>query len=301
MKKVFFIHHLFLFTFCLPNYAAKWRAEHVIMIGIDGWGAYSVENAKIPNIKSLMNNGCYTLKKRSVLPSASAINWASMFNGAGTEIHGYTEWGSRTPEIPSMVVNEHGIFPTIYSIIQEKYPKAETGCLYEWEGIKYLVVDTLSIKYFAKANGYQKKTDELCCMAEDYIKSKQPNFLAVCFDQLDHVGHKEGHDTPAYYSKLEELDKYVGRIIEAIKEAGIYDDTIIIVTADHGGINKGHGGKTLQEMQIPFIISGKNIRKDGAFQECMMQYDTASTIAYIFKLQQPQAWIGRPLKQVFSK
>ena len=100
---------------------------------------------------------------------------------------------------------------------------------------------------------------------------------------------------------MEELDKYVGRIIGAAKEAGIYDNTIIIVTADHGGINKGHGGKTLQEMQIPFIISGKNIRKDGELQECMMQYDTASTIAYIFKLQQPQAWIGRPMKQVFSK
>ena len=300
MKKVSLIFDLFLLTFCLPNYAAKWRADHVIMIGIDGWGAYSVKNAKIPNIKSLMNNGCYTLKKRSVLPSSSAINWASMFNGAGTEIHGYTEWGSKTPEIPSMVVNEHGIFPTVYSIIQKKYPKAETGCLYEWEGIKYLV-DTLSIKYFAKADGYKEQPDKLCCMAEEYIKSKRPEFLAVCFDQLDHVGHKEGHDTPAYYSKLEELDKYVGRIIGAAKEAGIYDNTIIIVTADHGGINKGHGGKTLQEMQIPFIISGKNIRKDGEFQECMMQYDTASTIAYIFKLQQPQAWIGRPMKQVFSK
>lgn len=300
MKKVSFICHLFLFIFCLPNYAAKWRAEHVIMIGIDGWGAYSVENAKIPNIKSLMNNGCYTLKKRSVLPSASAINWASMFNGAGTEIHGYTEWGSRTPEIPSMVVNEHGIFPTIYSILQEKYPKAETGCLYEWNGIKYLV-DTLAIKHYAQAEGYKEQPDKLCCMAEDYIKAKKPNFLAVCFDQLDHVGHKAGHDTPAYYSMLEELDKYVGRIMDAVKEADIYDDTIIIITSDHGGINKGHGGKTLEEMRIPFIISGKNVRKTGEFRECMMQYDTASTIAYIFRLQQPQAWIGRPMKQVFSK
>ena len=40
MKKVSLIFDLFLLTFCLPNYAAKWRADHVIMIGIDGWGAY---------------------------------------------------------------------------------------------------------------------------------------------------------------------------------------------------------------------------------------------------------------------
>ena len=68
--------------------AAKWKAKHVVLIGLDGWGAYSVEKANIPNIKQLMNDGSYTLTKRSVLPSSSAVNWASMFMGAGPEIHG---------------------------------------------------------------------------------------------------------------------------------------------------------------------------------------------------------------------
>ena len=30
----------------------------------------------MPNVKQLMENGAYTLKKRSALPSSSAINWA---------------------------------------------------------------------------------------------------------------------------------------------------------------------------------------------------------------------------------
>ena len=77
-------------------------------------------------------------------------------------------------------------------------------------------------------------------------------------------------------------------------------ETIFIVTADHGGIEKGHGGKTMNEMQTPFIISGKNVKKSGEFHESMMQYDVASTIAYIFGLKQPQVWIGRPMKQVFK-
>lgn len=141
-----------------------------------------------------------------------------MFNGADPEIHGYTEWGSRTPEIPSMVTNDHGIFPTIYSVLREAKPNAETGCMYEWEGIKYLV-DTLAITHYAQAIGYDKHPDLLCSMAETYIMNKKPTFLAVCFDQLDHTGHHDGHDTPAYYQKLEELDTYVGRIVEAIKKA----------------------------------------------------------------------------------
>jgi len=38
----------------------------------------------------------------------------------------------------------------------------------------------------------------------------------------------------------------------------------------------------------------------GEFQESMMQFDIDSTIAYVFKLKQPQVWNGRPIKQVFK-
>lgn len=31
-----------------------------------------------------------------------------------------------------------------------------------------------------------------------------------------------------------------------------------------------------------------------------MQYEVASTIAYIFGLEQPQVWTGRAMKQVFK-
>lgn len=86
--------------------AAKPIAQHVVLIGVDGWGAYSVPKAHdIPNIKYFMENGCYTLTDRSVLPSSSAINWASMFMGVPTEMHGYTQWNSQRPEIPSAVAN----------------------------------------------------------------------------------------------------------------------------------------------------------------------------------------------------
>lgn len=278
--------------------SARQKAKHVVLIGLDGWGAYSVPKADIPTIKQLMENGSYTLEKRSALPSSSAINWASMFMGAGPELHGYTQWGSKTPELPSRELNEHGIFPTIFQLLRDAEPEAEIGCLYEWDGIKYLV-DTLALSHHAQAPDYNKYPEALCSMAETYIKEKKPHLLAVCFDNPDHVGHKAGHDTPEYYAKLKELDGYVARIVQAVKDAGMLKQTIFILTADHGGIAKGHGGKTMQEMQTPFIISGKNVRKGLEFRESMMQYDVASTIAYIFDLEQPQVWIGRPMKQVF--
>ena len=138
-------------------------------------------------------------------------------------------------------------------------------------------------------------------MASAYIKEKHPTLVAICYDSPDHTGHTEGHDTPAYYEKLKELDTYVGQIVQAVKDAGILDDTIFILTSDHGGIKKGHGGKTMQEMETAFIISGKNIKKGLRFDDVsMMQYDVASTIAHIFNLEQPQVWIGRPMKIVFK-
>ena len=146
MRKVLLFVCLLMAGMTVNVNAAKQKAKHVILIGMDGWGAYSVPKADIPAIKSLMTNGCYTLHSRSVLPSSSAINWASMFMGVGTELHGYTTWGSKTPEIPSREVNERGIAPTIFSVLREQRPKAEIGCLYEWPGIKYLV-DTLAMSY----------------------------------------------------------------------------------------------------------------------------------------------------------
>lgn len=297
MKKTF-LFLIVALSFLLSGQAAE-KAKHVVLIGLDGWGAYSVLKAEIPNIRKMMNEGCYTLKKRSALPSSSAINWASMFMGAGPELHGYTQWGSKVPELPSREVTENGIFPTIFYLLHKARPEAEIGCLYEWEGIKYLA-DTLALDYHAQAPDYNKHPEALCGMAEKYIKEKTPVLLAVCFDNPDHVGHAAGHDTPEYYAKLNELDTYVARIVQAVKDAGMFDNTIFIITADHGGINKGHGGKTMQEMETPFIICGKNVKKGGEFSESMMQYDVASTIAYIFGLKQPQVWIGRPMKQVFK-
>lgn len=279
--------------------AASPKAKHVIYIGLDGWGAYSVSKADMPAVKGLMEKGCYTLKKRTVLPSSSAVNWASMFMGAGPELHGYTEWGSQTPELPSRVILKHNIFPTIFQIYRDANPDAEIGVLSEWGGIQFLV-DTLSTSHHAVAPDYNKYPTALCEMAEKYIKEKKPALAAVVFDNPDHVGHVIGHDTPEYYAKLHEIDGYIARIVKAVEEAGMLDETIFIITSDHGGINKGHGGKTMLEMETPFIIAGKGIRQGGEFQESMVQYDVAATIAYIFGLQQPQVWTGRPMTQVFE-
>lgn len=275
--------------------ADKPMAKHVILIGLDGWGAYSYGQAEMPVTKQLAENGSYTTKKRTVLPSSSAVNWASIFMGAGPEIHGYTTWGSKTPELPSRVLNENGMFPTIFKLYRDAAPEAEIGCVADWNGIKYLI-DTLAVNYYGQGPDYNEHPETLTEMAVSYIKANKPSLFAVIYDNPDHVGHVTGHDTPEYYSKLNELDGYIGRIVEAVKEAGMIDDTIFIITADHGGIGKGHGGKSMQEMETVFIASGKGIRKGYRFDDIsMMQYDCAATMAKMLGLTPPQVWTGRSM------
>ena len=56
-------------------------AKHVLLIGVDGLGAYAIPQAEMPHLKSLMTKGSSSFEARSVLPSSSAVNWASMLMG----------------------------------------------------------------------------------------------------------------------------------------------------------------------------------------------------------------------------
>ena len=271
------------------------RVEHVFFIGLDGWGSYSVEKADMPCTRELMDGGAWTLKKRTVLPSHSAANWASMWMGVGPEVHGFYGCCSKTPDLEPRIMYKNGIFPTVFQLLRDKEPDAEIGCFYQWNGIKYLI-DTLSV------NRYERVPEEdLAAVSIQYIKEKKPRLAAIIYDEPDHVGHTAGHDTPEYYAKMKELDARVGLIVSAIRDADILDKSVIILTSDHGGINKGHGGRTMEEMETPLIFYGRGVRKGYCFDDLsVMEYDVASTMAWLLGLEQPQPWFGRPLTQAFE-
>lgn len=274
--------------------------KHVILVGFDGFSAYSLNNgAEMPTLRKLMAEGASTVQNRSVLPSSSAVNWASMFMGAGPELHGYTEWGSRTPELPSRVVNADNRFPNIFGLYREQHPDAEIGYIYEWEGMNYLV-DTLAMNYRQHAEMTEDNPQGCTPFAVQYIKEKKPNLCAVIYDQPDGTGHGSGWKSPEYFEKMKQLDGYLAQIVKAVEEAGIMDETVIVVVSDHGGIDKGHGGKTMDEMQTPIVFYGKGIKKGFSIPESTMIYDIAGTLAYLLDVEQPQVWIARPIKSILK-
>ena len=189
MKKIFFwsvLLQLIVSTSCkstkVETIAPKAITKHVILIGSDGFGAYAFNKAKVPNLRMMMKNGAYSLKARSVLPSSSAVNWASMIMGSGPELHGYTEWGSKTPELPSKVIGKGNIYPTIFSLIDEQLPEAKKGVSYTWGGIGYLFEkDMVDLDFNGKSDEATKDR------ALEFIIKEKPALTFIHFDEILNV------------------------------------------------------------------------------------------------------------------
>ena len=272
------------------------QVENVILIGADGFGAFIMhENpGAFPNLEKLAASGSSTLEMRSVLPSSSAVNWASILMGAGPELHGYTEWGSKTPDLPSRVLSQSGVFPNIFGLTRDAHPEAELGAFYPWDGIGYLF-DTTAVN----VNAFVENDSIMTTRAVDYLINDRPKLAFFYFAEPDGAGHNKGWESSEYFEMCRHIDSYVGQILAAVDRAGMRDNTVVIFTADHGGIGTGHGGKSMREMQVPYIIAGPGIRQGYVIPESMMVYDNAMIIAHLLSVETPQVWIGRAPESIF--
>lgn len=281
-----------------PNGGVR-GVKHVILIGLDGMAANTFAAADMPTLRSMMEQGAWTLHSRSILPSSSACNWASMFMGVGPEMHGYNTWGSSKPDFPSIEIGPYGIFPTIAGVLRAHDPEIRMSAMYEWATIGSLIegeaLDVSRNIPYDESHGEAITTEFINC-----LDSLRPAFSMVIYDSPDHDGHGSGWGTPQYLTALHLLDGYIASIVEATKRMGIYDDTVFIVTADHGGTGTGHGGTSMDEMETPLVLFGKGVKRGHEITSAVMRYDTAPTIAYIFGAACPDVWRGKPVREAFE-
>lgn len=277
--------------------AAAERAKHVIIIGVDGLSPDGVTKAQAPALHDMMKKGGWSMHARGVLPTSSGANWASVIGGAGPEQHGVTsnDWQVGEFNFPSSVTGSGGFFPSIFQVLSDQNPEWEVGSVYHWEGF-----GALYDHRFVDYDAHGKTEDETVALASAYIKAKRPTFLFVHLDNVDHAGHAYGHGTPKYYAAVAKADGLVDQIRQATVEAGIADDTVILVTSDHGGVGKGHGGETLAELEIPWIAYGKDIRPGVELDLPINTFDTPATAAWLLGAEIPYAWLGRPVRPILK-
>lgn len=85
---------------------------------------------------------------------------------------------------------------------------------------------------------------EKCPYDPDY--EGNPIVLAPWVPVKDRITEREcEHIRALYMEKIEYVDKWVGRLLDSIRKQGLWDDTMIVITSDHGqpmGNGKhGHG------------------------------------------------------------
>ena len=275
------------------------QSPKVIVLGFDGLSGWGVNQTPTPVFTKARTQGASTLKAKAVFPTSSSPNWASMIMGASPDEHGIrsNKW-KRTKLIgKSLCGKEKGkIFPTIFGVLREQKPDSKIYAVHHWNDFARLT-DLDAFNKITNARNEFHTADK----AIKIIKEKQPDFLFLHFDHCDHAGHEFGHDTREYFESIKVADSLAGAIIEATKIAGTFEQTYFIITSDHGGIGKGHGGKTAREVEIPWIIFGPKIKANHTLPDnSINQYDTAATIAFIFGLKQPDCWIAKPVSEAFS-
>jgi Type I phosphodiesterase / nucleotide pyrophosphatase len=270
--------------------------KHVVIVGVDGLSPDGIRKADTPVLHRMMKTGTSTLRARAVMPTVSSPNWASMIMGAGPEQHGITtnDWELNKFEITPTAKGPGGMFPTIFGVLREQRPNVQIACFHDWEGFGRLF-ERKSADLVEHCKGPVQTTEH----AIAYLKTKRPEFTFIHLDHVDDAGHTEGHGTPAYYKAVAEADRLIGLILQAITESGIAEQTTVIVTSDHGGKGKGHGGATMGEIEIPWIIWGTGVVAGRECETPVNTYDTAATVAYVFGLNPPKCWIARPVEEAF--
>jgi hypothetical protein len=119
--------------------------------------------------------------------------------------------------------------------------------------------------------------------------------MFVQFDEVDGAGHGSGYGSETHFEAITRIDGYIGQIYDAYVDKGIIDETLFIVTADHGGTPGGsHGGWTDAEKYIMFAAAGKTVVEGGTIQDAEIR-DTAAIVLHALGLsdQQPDTWTAR--------
>ena len=247
-------------------------AKHVVLIGVDGFGARWIPWDKMPNLRALRDGGLYATGRDSY-PTSSAINWATAFFGTVVEVHGYRNWNSAKPDIPPPpAALEGGRLPCVFSEIRRQDPSAYTATLFTWDGI-----------------GRCQNTNA-ASFARHFPGPGRDAYPPR--DKSVSLGHGYGWGSEKFTNACVRVDENIGRIVEGVKKAGMWDDTVFMLVADHGGEGTKHGLANLNCFEIPFVVSGAPV-KGKRLVEPVLLADTAPTILSILGYEVPDAMRGR--------
>lgn len=296
---------LTIFSFCLcvslfactPRQNTTPRSKHVILLGFDAMSARGLQRAYTPHFNQMIDQGAISLKARCLRPTSSSQNWMSMVSGATIEMHGVTDndWEPDKKIIEPSLKNKKGLFPTLFDHIKEQRPESKVYLFYEWTEQDRMYDVSVADKAVTGLDYDQTLTQAIDAFFED-----KPEFLFISINQTDHIGHETGHESREYLETISHFDSIVGILDRRLKESGMLDETVVIITADHGGLGKSHGGDSEAEREIPILLYGGPVTQGKVMEHTPLICDIAATAGGLLGVQLPPECVGKFLTEAFE-
>jgi predicted AlkP superfamily pyrophosphatase or phosphodiesterase len=235
--------------------SGAFAARRVVIVSIDGLRPDVALRADMPALRSLMARGSFTMYAATTDVAVTLPSHVSMLTGVTPAKHGITYNSDPNPGD----LNEPR-WPTLFEVAHRA---GLTTAMAAGKG-KFSVLagpGTLDTS-FVPPRGGMASDSIVAEVAARWIAAQRPQVLFVHLPGLDRVGHASGWGSPAQVAAAATADRALGQVLGALARAGLFDSTLIIVSADHGGAGTTHGGLDPRSHFIPWIAAGPGVRHD---------------------------------------
>lgn len=253
-------------------------ADHVVIISLDGLGSSYLEDmvqaGRLPALKRIQEEAAGTLNARADFDITVTLpNHTSMVTSRrikGDEGHGWTHntdpakgvtmHSAKGNYVASVfdVAHDHGLrtglwaTKTKFSLFQVSYDACHGAPDTTGPDNGRNKLD----QFF-----YAKSSDTLTDNFLAALSNAPCNLALVHFGEGDGAGHGQGWGSEAYQAAMVKLDQQLGRIMDQVSTLpSLKANTVLIITADHGGAGKDHGDPAKAiDYTVPFYVWGGGI------------------------------------------
>ncbi|MBQ7827754.1 MAG: alkaline phosphatase family protein [Clostridia bacterium] len=261
-----------------PSPFADYTYKRVVIIGVDGLGAFG-QNTDTPNMDRIFAEGATTYTAQTAFPSISAQSWGSMFIGSSAYVHGLNN------SIVGETSYDSDTLPTFFKRVRDAMPDAVLASYCDWTPINGGIIEEDIGVTFAEGDDNVLHEDIVAYFAEN-----DPTLFYAHFDSPDAMGHAKGYGSEKHLEQVTIIDGYIGKVYDALVANNKIEDTLFIVTTDHGGtpnIPGDHGGTSEAEMNIFFGAVGKSVKKGSTVGEMNIR-DVAAIVLHAFGIDIPE-------------
>jgi hypothetical protein len=261
--------------------------RHVLIISEDGLRPDAVSSMHLKWHELLQKHGSYSFHAKTIRDASTLPAHASMLSGFEPRTHGLT-WNNWRPSQGFIKT------PTIFTRAQDA---GLSTAFFTGKSKLRHIVPPGTVGVYERPGYYCKKVAE---QAARYLTHEKPALAFVHFSDPDEVGHSKGWMSSQQKKAIEGSDRCLGILYEALESSGLIEDTLIIVSADHGGHNRVHSGAKLIDREIPWIACGPGVRADNQLKSDISTVDTAATALYALGLPIPSDIVGKPRVEIFE-